>query len=207
MAKRERQSKTTAQVIDELCAQGRDVNPRTLDLVILVAVEIAREGREGRRIGTILVVGDHERVMKISHPLILDPLLGHPDSLKDIDDSNMRETVKELAQLDGGFVISDSGVVVSATRYFEVSSRGCRLPMGLGSRHMAGASVSQQTKAVAVVVSESSIVRLFDGGELYAEIVPEVWLLTRQGGHGQTLPDAVSTPLPSGQLTVIRKTR
>jgi hypothetical protein len=41
---------------------------------------------------------------------------------------------------------------------------------------MAAASVSQQTGAVAVAVSESSMVRMFDDGELVSEIVPELWM-------------------------------
>jgi diadenylate cyclase len=37
---------------------------------------------------------------------------------------------------------------------------------------------------VAVAVSESSTVRMFDDGELVAEIVPELWIL---GGYGSYL--------------------
>jgi diadenylate cyclase len=45
---------------------------------------------------------------------------------------------------------------------------------------VAGASISRQTRAVAVVVSESSMVRMFDDGELVSEIVPELWMI---GGY------------------------
>jgi DNA integrity scanning protein DisA with diadenylate cyclase activity len=41
--------------------------------------------------------------------------------------------------------------------------------------------VSSRTDAVAVAVSESSTVRMFDDGELVAEIVPELWLLSGYG--------------------------
>ncbi len=51
--------------------------------------------------------------------------------------------------------------------------------MGLGSRHIAAASVSSRTNAVAVAVSESSMVRMFDDGELVSEIVPEIWMWDR----------------------------
>jgi hypothetical protein len=53
------------------------------------------------------------------------------------------------------------------------------LPFGLGSRHVAGGSISQVTDAVAIVVSESSMVRVFDDGKLVAEIIPELWLMDR----------------------------
>ena len=35
----------------------------------------------------------------------------------------------------------------------------------------------------AVVVSESSVVRIFDRGEIVTEILPELWLLNRHGIH------------------------
>jgi DNA integrity scanning protein DisA with diadenylate cyclase activity len=151
--------------------------------VIVLAVEIAREGREGRRIGTLFTVGDADEVLKRSRNLILDPLHGHPRERKLVADAETRETLKELAQLDGGFVISDDGVAVSACRYIHASAEEIRLPLGLGSRHMAAASISYQTSAVAVVVSESSVVRVFDNGELISEIIPELWMLRHYSLH------------------------
>ena len=151
--------------------------------VVDLAVEIAREGREGRKIGTLFVVSDSEAALERSRPMILDPLHGHPQESKRIEDPNLRETLKELAQLDGAFVVSDEGVVLSAARYIDATSDHLELPLGLGSRHVAAASVSSRTDAVAVVVSESSTVRMFDDGELVAEIVPELWLLGRYGSY------------------------
>jgi diadenylate cyclase len=173
-----------AHLLDEVCSERRGVNNRTLRRVVNLAVEIAREGREGRKIGTLFVVGDSEAVLKHSRPMILDPLYGHPHESKRIVDPNLRETLKELAQLDGAFVVSDEGVVLSAARYIDATSNHLELPLGLGSRHVAAASVSSRTEAVSVAVSESSTVRMFDDGELVSEIVPELWLL---GGHGSYL--------------------
>src|SRR5919205_2103841 len=164
-------------VLEEICSERREVDTRVLEQTVALAVEIAREGREGRKIGTLFVVGDSEEVLKRSRPMILDPLRGHPEESKRIDDPDVRETLKELAQLDGAFVVSDEGVVLSAARYIDAASDDLDLPLGLGSRHMAGASISQQTRAVAVVVSESSMVRMFDDGELVSEIVPELWMI------------------------------
>ncbi|MBA2344906.1 MAG: DNA integrity scanning protein DisA nucleotide-binding domain protein, partial [Rubrobacter sp.] len=154
----------------------RGVDPSVLEQTIGLAVEIAREGREGRKIGTLFVVGDSEMVLQRSKPLILDPLLGHPEESKYITDPDMRETLKELAQLDGAFVVSEVGVVISAARYIDIISDNLNVPLGLGSRHMAAASVSRQTEAVSIAVSESSMVRMFDDGELISEIVPELWM-------------------------------
>jgi diadenylate cyclase len=166
-----------AQVYEEICTQKREVDTRVLEQTVSLAVEIAREGREGRKIGTLFVVGDSGEVIKRSKPLILDPLHGHPDESKQIENPDMRETIKELAQLDGAFLVSNGGVVLSAARYIDAASDSLDLPLGLGSRHMAGASISRQTRAVAVVVSESSMVRMFDDGELVSEIVPELWMI------------------------------
>ena len=174
---------------EEICSERREVNTRVLKQVVSLAVEIAREGREGRKIGTLFVVGDSGEVMRRSKPMILDPLQGHPEEDKHIEDPNTRETIKELAQLDGAFVVSNAGVVLSAARYIDAASDSLDLPLGLGSRHMAGASISRQTDAVAVVVSESSMVRMFDDGELVSEIVPELWMIDgyRSRVEGQTL--------------------
>ena len=165
------------QVYEEICTEKREVHTRVLEQTVSLAVEIAREGREGRKIGTLFVVGDSGEVIKRSKPLILDPLHGHPDESKQIENPDMRETIKELAQLDGAFLVSNAGVVLSAARYIDAASDSLDLPLGLGSRHMAGASISRQTRAVAIVVSESSMVRMFDDGELVSEIVPELWMI------------------------------
>jgi DNA integrity scanning protein DisA with diadenylate cyclase activity len=157
-------------LVDNVWSPQWEINPQTFQNVVELAAEIAREGREGRKIGTIFTVGDHEAVLDSSRSIILDPLAGHPEEFRHIDDPNMRETIKELAQLDGGFVVSDEGVVISGARYFNSSSRGVDVPLGLGSRHIAGASISLHTGAIVVVVSQSSVVRVFDDGCIVTEL-------------------------------------
>jgi diadenylate cyclase len=88
-----------------------------------------------------------------------------------------------LAQLDGGFIVSATGTVVSACRYFEASLPEADQPLGLGTRHIAAASISLATGAIAVVVSESSVVRIYAEGVLENEILPELWLLHRYISH------------------------
>ena len=170
-------------IFDQICTPKRGINRETLETVIVLAVEIAREGREGRRIGTLFTVGDADEVLARSRTLILDPLLGHPREARLILHPDTRETIKELAQLDGGFVITDDGVALSACRYFSAPADNITLPLGLGSRHLAAAAISYHTSAVAVVVSESSVVRVFDNGELISEIIPELWMLRHYSLH------------------------
>ncbi|HWP92161.1 MAG TPA: diadenylate cyclase [Thermodesulfobacteriota bacterium] len=175
--------KTYYDILKGVCSRKRGINSETLEQVVILAIEIAREGREGRKIGTMFIVSDSDQVLRRSKCMILDPLLGHKASKKNIRDHNMRETVKELAQLDGAFIVSDDGIVISACRYINSSSEGIDLPLGLGSRHMAAASITRETNAVAVVVSESSMVRVFDNGEIIGEIIPELWMLKYYSLH------------------------
>jgi diadenylate cyclase len=160
------------------CSENRR---RTLEEVVELAVELAREGREGRKIGTLFVVGDVEAVLDQSRPLILDPLYGHATELLQVSKPEFRETVKELAQLDGAFLVEDDGTFVAAGRFVDVdvTSPDYFLP-GLGTRHAAAASISATTRAIAVVVSQSSVVRVFACGRVAAEIIPELFLLSRE---------------------------
>jgi diadenylate cyclase len=171
----------------------------TVEEVLQLAVEVAREGREGRKIGTLFVVGDVDRVLERSRPLLLDPLYGHAPELLDIRRPEFRETVKELAQLDGAFVVDRSGTFVSAGRYVEVDLANTDFLPGLGTRHAAASSITSATKAVAVVVSQSSMVRVFAGGDVRAEIVPELFLLRREQLF---TPDASVRQVPEAGVTM-----
>lgn len=171
---------------------------RTFEQVLQLAVEIAREGREGRKIGTLFVVGDVDRVLEHSRPLLLDPLFGHPDELLDVTRPDFRETVKELAQLDGAFLVNDRGTFAAAARYIEIDPATPLLP-GLGTRHAAAAAITHATGAVAIVVSQSSIVRVYHEGEIRAEVVPELFLLSR---NGFLTPDPDVVPFPEAGITV-----
>jgi diadenylate cyclase len=180
---------------------------RTLEAIVQLAVEIAREGREGRKIGTLFVIGDLDNVRAKSRPLLLDPLHGHEPELLHVDRPDFRETVKELAQLDGAFLVADDGTFVSAGRFVDVdvSSPDNFLP-GLGTRHAAAASVSRETSATAVAVSQSSVVRVFSGGEVRAEIIPELFLMSREGlftaaPEVSQVPEAGVTLAVAGEAT------
>ena len=61
----------------DVCTEERGIDLHTLEQTIRLAVEIAREGREGRKIGTMFVVSDAEETLRQSTCLILDPLQGH----------------------------------------------------------------------------------------------------------------------------------
>jgi DNA integrity scanning protein DisA with diadenylate cyclase activity len=169
----------TIAALKALCSRISWCEPTVLESALELALEIAREGREGRRIGTLFTVGKADEVLAASRALILDPLAGHAPGRTHIADPNLRGTMKELAQLDGAFVISETGIVVAACRYLDASVEQIDLPLGFGSRHVAAASISQRLGVIAIVVSESGVVRVFHAGQIEATLIPELWLLDR----------------------------
>lgn len=145
----------------------------TLKLVVDLALEIGREGREGKPVGTLFVVGDHRKVIQASHSAGFDPVRGYSRSERRLTDPRVREGIKEIAQLDGAFVIGADGTVEAAARYIDASAENVSVAKGLGARHWAAAAVTRRTRSVAVAVSETSgTVRIFHDGEVVLRIEP-----------------------------------
>lgn len=146
----------------------------TLKTVVDLAVDVGREGREGKPVGTLFVVGDHRKVLSYCRPMGFDPLRGYSRTDRNLSDAKVREGVKEIAQLDGAFIVSSDGhVVAGAQQVSAPRSSELSLPKGFGSRHWAAAEISRATGAVAITVSESTgTVRLFQNGEVMLRIEP-----------------------------------
>jgi DNA integrity scanning protein DisA with diadenylate cyclase activity len=145
----------------------------TLRAVVDVATEIGSEGREGKPVGTLLVVGDTRRVLSMSRPQNFNPFRGYSEPERDIRDIRVREQIKEIAQLDGALIIRRDGVAVAACMYIDAPAEGITLSKGLGARHWAAAAITRKTKAVAIAVSQSSgTVRVFLNGEIVLRIEP-----------------------------------
>jgi len=145
----------------------------TLKIVVDLAVEIGREGREGKPVGTLFVVGDARKVFGCSRAAGFDPVKGYNRKERNLADARVREGVKEIAQMDGAIVVSADGTVEAACRYLDCSAADVTLSKGLGARHWAAAAVSRATNAVAVTVSQSNgTVRIFHNGEVVLRIEP-----------------------------------
>lgn len=142
---------------------------RVVEAVLDIARDLAKEGREKRPVGALFVIGDTDRVLKHSRQIVLNPFQGHPPQDRNVLDLRTHETLKEFAQVDGGIIIREDGVVEAAGRYIEVRDP-TELPSGLGGRHLAGAAVTVETKAIAVTVSESGVVRIFKDGKALLRI-------------------------------------
>ncbi len=146
-------------------------SPHVFDRLLTIAMELAEEGKEGKPVGTIFVLGDHEKVLEFSSQMIINPFAGVPEEKRNILSPELKETIREFATLDGAFIISDDGVILAAGRHLKASAEEMDLPQGLGARHRAAAGITALTNALAIVISESTgDVRIFSRGKVFMEI-------------------------------------
>ncbi|MCD6486803.1 MAG: diadenylate cyclase [Syntrophobacterales bacterium] len=149
----------------------KDIQPEVFETVLNITLELAAQGREGRPIGTIFVLGDHEKVLELSRQMIINPFMGYKDEDKNILDHDLRDTIKEFSALDGAFVIRGDGVLVTAGRHLSAALESKDFPQGLGSRHIAAAGITSVTDAIAIAISESTgTVRIFNKGKVFVDI-------------------------------------
>ncbi len=157
----------------DLQALESSVPLKTLKVVIDLATQIGREGREGKKVGALFIVGDTRKVLQHCKDSGFDPLKGYSRKMRNLFDPRVREDIKEISQMDGAFVISADGVIEKSRQIVEVAHAELTLSKGLGSRHWAGAAISQSTKAIGIVVSQSTgTVRLFQNGDTVLRIEP-----------------------------------
>mgnify|MGYP000929285134 FL=1 len=79
----------------------------------------------------------------------------------------MDETIKELALIDGAFILRGDGVVESAGCLIQAKADEIDLPGGLGTRHAAAAAITHVTDSLALVVSSSGQVTYFRKGRMF----------------------------------------
>ncbi len=141
------------------------------DRLLTLSIELAGEGKEGKPLGTIFVLGDHEKVIDLSSQMVFNPFANVPEEERNILDPRLKETVREFASIDGAFIIREDGVVLAAGRHLKASTEDADLPQGLGAKHRAAAGITSLTNALAIVISESTgDVRIFSSGKIFMEI-------------------------------------
>jgi DNA integrity scanning protein DisA with diadenylate cyclase activity len=156
--------------------ENRDVAfkvlPEVIERVVDIASELGSEGREGRAVGALFVIGDTDHVLPLTRQLVLNPFRGYPPDERNILDYSLEETVKELATLDGAFLIRGDGVMETCGTYLRTAGQEeLELPRGLGARHHAAAAITAVTDSIAVTVSESTgSITLFRRGRIITEI-------------------------------------
>jgi diadenylate cyclase len=151
---------------------GGDFSAAVFERVLWITSRIASEGREGRPIGTIFVLGDSSEVLAQSRQLVLNPLQGHPEAGRNILSLELEETIKEFATIDGAFIVRGDGVVLAAGVQLQAKpGKTLDLPAGLGTRHAAAAAITGSTGAVAFAISQSTrTVTVFKSGRILTQI-------------------------------------
>ena len=151
--------------------EGTDIKEEVFEEVYTLSLELSREGREGKPVGTTFMIGNAPEVLARSTQLILNPFEGHPRSARNMTNNEIRETVKELSQIDGAFVISGDGTIEAAGRYITIDTSQASIPKGLGTRHASVAGITQETAAVGIVLSQSGgKISLFKDGRIFRVI-------------------------------------
>ncbi len=153
-----------------------NIPPSILESLIDLALSIAVDGWEGRPIGSLMVIGETAAVMEKSRQITLNPFQGYSETEKNILNPQVRNAIRNFAVLDGAFVIREDGVVLAAGRYMKFDdSKEFNVPLGLGARHVAAAGISQDTNAIAIVVSETlGEVRIFQQGQCVMQLNPQI---------------------------------
>jgi diadenylate cyclase len=142
------------------------VHPGVLERVLILASELGSEGREGKPVGTIFVVGDPEELAPYCQQLVINPFRGYPAEERNILDPTLRETIKEFSGIDGAFIIQGDGVIHSAGTYLQPGEMEVKLPGGYGTRHRAACAITLAADCMSVAVSASTgQVMLFTKGE------------------------------------------
>lgn len=133
------------------------VKVEVVERVIGVATELAVEGREGKPIGALFVVGDYERVRTMIKPLVLNPFHGYREEDRNVLNPFMDETMKEFSVIDGCFVVRGDGVIETAGSLIQTPLEFFQeMPGGYGARHSAAAAISRAADCLAIVVSAST---------------------------------------------------
>ena len=141
------------------------VRPEVLERALGIATELAAEGREGKPVGTIFVLGEIEKITPYIEQLVMNPFSGYRAEDRNILNPFVEETIKEWALIDGAFVIDGDGKVHSAGSRLTAVDSQLSLLGGLGTRHAAAAAISSVVDCAALCVSSSGQVTLFRHGE------------------------------------------
>src|SRR5208282_1945633 len=93
-----------------------DVRQEVFDSVFHICTEISIEGREGKAVGTTFLIGDTKNVLAKSRQIMLNAFEGHVPEMRMVTNPDLRENIKEFAQLDGAFVITGDGFIEASGR-------------------------------------------------------------------------------------------
>ncbi len=145
------------------------IAPEIFVRLINILSRFALEGREGKPIGTTVILGETRNMQPYIKQFILNPCLGHKEWKRNVLNKNFKETFRELTALDGAFLVNRTGVIEAAAVYLHAPTPHQQVSPGLGARHASAAAMTAVTDSLAMVLSESSgnITVYFDGNKLF----------------------------------------
>ncbi len=162
-----------AQEFQSVLTREEDLLPKSVKVEVMerlltIATELAVQGREGKPVGCLFVVGDTGKVSTMVKPLVLNPFYGYSEVDRNVLNPFMDETIKEFSSIDGAFIIRGDGVIESAGTLVHAPAYYYRdMPSGLGARHSAASAISMATDCIAIVISASTgQVTLFRNGAM-----------------------------------------
>ncbi len=145
------------------------VELEVFEMMLRIGGDLVRKGREGKPVGTMFILGGTDQVLERSRQVVMNPFQGHTRGERYVLRPENIETIKEYAMLDGAIIVSDDGYLEAAGRYVLLEP-DAELASGLGGRHLAAASVTKKTKAIAIVVSSSGVMRVYKDGQAVLEL-------------------------------------
>jgi|GEM_PF-214720 PAS domain S-box-containing protein len=146
---------------------GTDVREEVFDILFHAAIELGRGGRELRKVGTSFIIGDADRVMANSRQCSINSFEGKGMDQRMVQDRETVENIKNLSLLDGAFVIDGIGLVCASSRHLLAPGMDVRIREGYGTRHASVAAMTQVSRSVGIVVSESDgTVTIFRNGTM-----------------------------------------
>jgi DNA integrity scanning protein DisA with diadenylate cyclase activity len=150
----------------------RGIDPNALLAVLRVAVELGSD-RTGRAAGTLMTIGDAAAVLALGDDYPFEPFGGCRSELRNITSLATQAGIQKYARVDGVFVVGGDGRVERFVKQVNPRQRSSQLDPSLGSRHAAAAGITLDTRALAVLVTESGgDIKLFGDGRLVLAMKP-----------------------------------
>lgn len=136
-----------------------DVHPQLNPKILLSVIDLALAMGSVRHAyvrGTMISIGDAQKVLQISKPFIFEPFQFYKREKRNITDPSIHKTFEKYTRLDGAFVVSWDGTIEAVVQTINAPTSSDNVPKGLGSRHTAAGAISLYTNAYVIVVSQSA---------------------------------------------------
>jgi DNA integrity scanning protein DisA with diadenylate cyclase activity len=161
------QNLTVPLLVDRL---EKSISKELIKTIIKISYGIVRKGKEGFPSGALFLVGDEEELMSKSIQRLTNPFKNFSDEERSILNKDNWPTIHEFSMMDGATIINNNGLVISSGVYITNLTLKNHRFNKRGGRHLAAASITQKTKAIAIVVSSEGVIRIYKNGEEIYEI-------------------------------------